>query len=128
MRDSPRADITVGTVAKITRMRRTVVSLGLANLLTFTAAGCSTSSAPDVAPTGVVSTPSAVPTAAESYGDVIPLREVTEAGGTYMQATIDPDAAAMQFDAASLDASARDVGFTDAELEVAQQWIVTFVA
>ena len=111
-----------------TRTRRAITSLGFASLLAVTAVGCSTSSAPDVAPTGVVESPSADPAVTDSYGDVIALREVTDAGGTYTQTTINPDAAALQFDAASVDISARDAGFTDAQLESAQKWVVTFVA
>lgn len=63
------------------------------------------------------------------WGDVIAAEQITDAFGAYCRTTLDPDSAAAEFDAATVDLeSLESHGFTIAEAEAAQQAALVYVA
>lgn len=68
------------------------------------------------------------PTPPPTYGDVIGLRPVTDAGGTYLQTTIDPHNPGYRLVARVLeDSTVARAGWTSRQVLSAQQWVLRFI-
>lgn len=94
-------------------------------VLAATVAGCSSRGTFSPSAThSSLSTPTAS-AAAKRYGDVIPLKSVTDEYGTYEQTTIAPDAPAMKLARKYVTAGATST-WSDADLLSAQQFVVKF--
>lgn len=109
--------------------------------LTLALAGCVGTPANGGAPTSPTSdTPiTSAPTAGQAacpesesqgpWGDVIAAEQITDAFGVYCRTTLDPDSAAAQFDAATVDLeSLQTYGFTLGDAEAAQMTALLYVA
>lgn len=116
-------------------MKKLLLAVGIAGVLSVAVAGCTSHMVDDRASTGkpsssssAVASPAPTKNAAPVvYGSVIPFKKVTDAGGTYEQTTIDPGNVSTKWDASKADSSATSL-FSDAELKSAQAYIVKFVA
>lgn len=125
----------------VQRFKRPLIALGLTGTLLFGAAGCVGNVSPDPVATPSISAsqgtttnpsnPSAeVPCSTDNpgpYGDAVQKAEVTDQYGTYCHITIDPDSAALTFDASKVDSTVAELGFTNEDAAAAQKAAVTFV-
>jgi hypothetical protein len=116
------------------RMKKPFASIGFAGAIALLVAGCTagTEPAPVAAPAPVVAVPVVAACSTEDlgpWGDSVALRDVTDELGTYCQTTIDPDSAALVYDASIVDmASLEEHGFTEEDVKRLQADAVKFFA
>jgi hypothetical protein len=113
------------------RMKKPFASIGFAGAIALLISGCAagTEPAPVAAPAPA---PVVTPCSSEDlgpWGDSVALRDVTDELGTYCQTTIDPDSAALVYDASIVDmASLEEHGFTEEDVKRFQADAVKFFA
>lgn len=116
----------------VERMKRPFIALGIAGAMTLSIAGCAGGLDNQPLPEPTETTPIVEVCSTENpgpFGDSVLLREVTDELGTYCQTTIDPDSAALVYDASVVDmASLEENGFTEEDVKNLQPNAVKFFA